>query len=305
MNNTCLICYKGRLEPLLNYYSRYNKYFFSKIAICKNCGHVQLYPVPKHREYKKTNDRFFSSNYSGIKQNVSNNEAKQKILMQRLDPFIKKSMSVLDVGAGEGWALEYVQSLGAEYYAVESVKSLANSIVNRGGMVVAKSIENLEKIDFSYDIIIFRHVIEHLINPQEMLKYIVSKLNNNGILYLALPDGSLSKINKTLLKKGFRTSFIRPIHISYFCKENVNRITNNAGLIPLVSEVENEIYGIYKKNNSTFKKNENLINNYKEIKKNYLHALNVTKKNDNIKIIKDFPRAIIKRLTTTVRNYFL
>ena len=91
---------------------------------------------------------FFSSNYSGIKQNVSNNEAKQKILMQRLDPFIKKSMSVLDVGAGEGWALEYVQSLGAKYYAVESVKSLANSIVNRGGMVVAKSIENLEKIDF-------------------------------------------------------------------------------------------------------------------------------------------------------------
>ena len=206
-------------------------------------------------------------------------------------------MSVLDVGAGEGWALEYVQSLGAEYYAVESVRSLANSIVNRGGRIVAKSIENLEKIDFSYDIIIFRHVLEHLINPQKMIKHIVSKLNNNGILYLALPDGSLSQFNKTFLRKGFRTSFIRPIHISYFCKENVNRIAIKAGLTPLVIEVENEIYGIYKKNNATFEKNEYPKNNYKEIKKNYLHAYNVTKKNDNIKIFKDFPRAIIKRLT--------
>jgi len=49
--------------------------------------------------------------------------------------------------------------------------------------------------------------------------------------------------------------------------EGIKRIAINPGLTPFVSEVENEIYGIYKKHNLTFKKNENLINNYKEIKK--------------------------------------
>ena len=41
--------------------------------------------------------------------------------------------------------------------------------------------------------------------------------------------------------KGFTTSYIRPVHISYFCKENIISLINEFGFELITYNEENEL----------------------------------------------------------------
>ena len=130
----CIVCEGEKLQPLIYYYSRYLTKLFHRIAICFECGHVQVNPLFSKGELEKINNQFFGSLFmEGNKQNLANNQVKLRKLDERLSPFISERMNVLDVGAGEGWAMDYFQKKGCIYYAIEAVPRLVESIVVNGG----------------------------------------------------------------------------------------------------------------------------------------------------------------------------
>ena len=296
--NKCLVCNCQNLEKLFSYYSKYNKYFFSRVAICKECGHIQLFIIPSSLDYLKLNDKYFNTNYL-ISGDISNNNKKLNNIKNRLNPILKKGMKVLDVGAGEGWLLDFILEKGCTYHAIESVKELAASIELRGGKILGDSVfDDFPKHSKRFDIIIFRHVIEHLVEPREALHRLSGLLNKTGYLYLALPDGLMSENINRVLKKGFRTSFIRPIHISYFCRENVNRIALTSGLSPIFIKIENEIFGLFQKGETINHLDavREFPNFYNRNKKRYIKAFRVARKKDQNAIIKNLPRDILNRI---------
>ena len=63
-------------------------------------------------------------------------------------------------------------------------------------------------------------------------------MSKDSYIYLALPNAMQPK--KIGFKGGFRTSFIRPVHISYFHPENVLRIANYSGLSPAKLDTSGE-----------------------------------------------------------------
>jgi len=65
--------------------------------------------------------------------NIADNQKKLEKLDQRISSYIKKGMNVLDVGAGEAWAMDYFQNKKCNYSAIEAVPRLADSITDRGG----------------------------------------------------------------------------------------------------------------------------------------------------------------------------
>ena len=138
MKNQCLICDGGNLEPLGIFYSRFLKKLFHRTAICTYCGHIQVHPMFNEQELKNMNDRFFSGLYlpNNKPRNESDNLRKLKQLQKRLAPIIRKKMNILDVGPGEAWALDYFKKNKCNYFAVESVSKLADSIIARGGVCV-------------------------------------------------------------------------------------------------------------------------------------------------------------------------
>ncbi|MFC1499306.1 class I SAM-dependent methyltransferase [Verrucomicrobiota bacterium] len=169
-------------------------------------------------------------------EDIRSNIRKRKLLEKTLLPYIKSGLKVLDVGAGEGWAMSYFQEKSCEYYAVEPVERLAYSIKDRGGKVIGRNIfDNLQEYKGCFDIIIFRHVLEHLLDPCRALEALAEFLRPEGILYVALPNAVAPSV-----KKGFRSSYIRPVHISYFCVENVLWLASraNLGCVEFVSEGE-------------------------------------------------------------------
>lgn len=289
-NDLCLVCNSGKLEPLLNSYSRYYPDLFHKVAICQDCGHVQQYPLYTHEEYEKINTQFFSKTYmvqnSG---NKTNNERKLGKIKQDLNTFLKKDTKALDVGAGEAWAMEYLSSEGLQYFAIEAVDKLSKSIQDRGGQVVARSIfDDLSGLSQKFDLIIFRHILEHLLSPLEALKTLGNLLSDDGILYIALPN-----LNMASIKKGFRTSFIRPVHISYFCVENVKHLTQQAGFDSIFEKIDGEITLILRKDPCSIEQRPQLYERQKAIvrekeKQSYFK--------DTKKILLDYPRACLARL---------
>ncbi len=284
--NECLVCESNNLEKLFLFYSRYLPFLFKKIAICRECGHIQLKKMYKNEEYEKINDKYFKSMYlQEGKQNKSNSDKKTRKLKQGISCYLKENSIVLDVGAGEAWALNYFRSRKCHYYAIEPVKRLSDSIQKRGGKLIGNSIyADLSKYTHKFDLIIFRHTLEHLLSPKEALLILKDLLNENGYIYLALPNAAAPSI-----KKGFITSYIRPIHVSYFCEGNVIRLANSIGLKPIYMNTSGEISILltHGTNNELCYKNY-----YYSQKEAFKKTRNIALKKDMIYIVKDIARLI-------------
>ena len=86
----------------------------------------------------------------------------------------------------------------------------------------------------SWDIIHLGNVIEHVLNPEDLLKKIKNILCQNGILICTFPN-DFSILQKRLLELGkiddeFWIS--TPDHISYFNKNSFATIAKSIGLLP-------------------------------------------------------------------------
>jgi SAM-dependent methyltransferase len=194
--------------------------------------------------------------------NENSNLKKALTVWNYVEPFCFKGMKVLDIGAGEGWSKDLLKDYDVEYDFIEHVDLLSEKILETGGKKVANSIEgDISSYYGKYDLILFRHVLEHLLNPREAVEKCSFLLKETGKLYLEVPNGipaTLENISKIRMK-GFITSFVRPIHISYFCVENIEFLTSLYGLHPVILDVKNEIHGVFER---CERKNVDLNNYY-------------------------------------------
>ncbi len=161
------------------------------------------------------------------------------------------------------------------YAAIEEVPQLRSAIETNGGDVIADSLNSdLTKFKGKFDIIIFRHIIEHLLDPKKHLKILRSLLSDKGFIFLALPN-----CGQPGSKKGFRTSFLRPVHISYFCEGNCERIVNQCGLKIDKKQIDGEIQYLLSK--SSFLSGDLIYENF------YNSQIDIFKKSANKMLIKD------------------
>jgi SAM-dependent methyltransferase len=228
----CLVCKSKSLEVLFRMASSHGVKMFHKVAICRDCGHIQVYPLFDEKECSIVNKRFFGGKYLPAGRQNPDNSRKERKLDERLSPYLRAGLNVLDIGAGEGWAMDYFRKHGCRYFAIEAVDRLAEAIRQRGGTVIGESLfDDYEGYEDFFDIVVFRAILEHMLNPSAALSRVRRFLNPDGLVYLSVPNASNFSI-----RKGFRTSYLRPVHISYFCEGNVLRLAHCAGLRPARSQ---------------------------------------------------------------------
>jgi len=257
----CLICGSSSLEVLCRLFSTFCPRLFHKVVICQDCGHIQIYPLFSESEFTSLNEKFFSRKYLANGSQNPNNIRKENKLDKKLAPHLTSGLRVLDVGPGEAWAMDYFHAKECNYHAIEPVVSFADSIRKRGGTVIGESLfSNYQQYKNYFDIVIFRHVLEHMLNPYEALLQLKYFLKKDGLLYLALPNASEPSI-----KKGFRTSYLRPVHVSYFCSGNVLRLAASAGLGALDVQSDEEICCLLKRSPDIELKTANFYRDQKKI----------------------------------------
>ncbi|WP_391120342.1 class I SAM-dependent methyltransferase [Psychrobacillus sp. L3] len=91
---------------------------------------------------------------------------------------------VLDFGCGAGGFLHLIQDYADIAVGVELDKQINRTINDEG----VKCFPNIENIEGTYDVITLFHVVEHLVNPKEILNNLKKYLNPNGVIIIEVPN---------------------------------------------------------------------------------------------------------------------
>ena len=165
-------------------------------------------------------------------------------------------------------------------------------ILKIGGNIIDSNINNFWSKEYNsfFDIIIFRHTLEHLENIDNILKQLSTSLKNSGLVYIVVPNAMHKRV------KYIKTDFCRPVHLSYFNIFSLNKLLIKNNLKPVnFDSKDTEIWTICKfqeKIISNKKDEEGGVSNFIDQKKHYLSKINEYYYSELWKIIKLY----IKRL---------
>lgn len=137
---------------------------------------------------------------------------------------IQKFSSILDIGAGSGILLEVAESLGYESVGIEPSYSLAEIAVGHD-LKVKQGYFPSDEISGKFDLITLIDVIEHLNEPESLIKDLFNNLQDNGFVIISTPDVS-SKFARLMKWNWWH---YRVAHIGYFNQSTLDLLMKRCG----------------------------------------------------------------------------
>lgn len=106
-----------------------------------------------------------------------------------LQPYLKKGLKVLDIGCYTADLLNVLPK-DIDYYGVDGDKAALEIAKSRGAKVYEVDLEAQEipLLDEKFDVVIATEVLEHLKDPQRLIKQILTLTKEGGIVLLSLPN---------------------------------------------------------------------------------------------------------------------
>lgn len=190
---SCEICNNLDFE-LLSLKDRHG--LLTPVSICTNCGLIQTNPRMTQDSYNqfyeldyrklylgRTNPstRFFESQIS--KGRRIYNFLKNSGLLSKL----KKDSLVFEVGCGAGGILHFFKEKGYNTQGCDLDKQYLEYGREKFNLNLSYSTIEDIKLEKSPDLIIYSHVMEHILSPKRELSKVHDILSNNGLLYIEVP----------------------------------------------------------------------------------------------------------------------
>ena len=234
----CILCSADEIKRVSRLVSRHAPGLVRAVGVCGVCGHVQISPPYPDAEIAQINKAFLGEKYAASVERAEIDEAKRRRVNEHLEGLLRSDIRVLDVGGGTGWAFDLARSHGASFHFVEPLESLGRELERRGATWVARSWDDSELANsVAYDVVLLRHVLEHLPDPEAVVRRIAELTAPGGHAYIAVPNGAANDLDR----KGFRTSFLRPTHLSYFHPRTLHGLVARARLQPVREFIGAEI----------------------------------------------------------------
>ena len=147
----------------------------------------------------------------------------QKLLGRR------KNLQLLDIGSGYGFFSRAGIAAGFQVTAVNPA-SLENSIFKQlnGFDPIPRFFEEVDFGAEKFDLVILSQILEHLLDPRQILLRVNSLLNRGGVVAIAVPnvEAILIKILKS------RSSFLGlPEHLTHFSFKGLEAILQRTGFV--------------------------------------------------------------------------
>ncbi len=191
---------------------------------CRRCGLVINHPQPSDEVLAQIySDSYFdvtgrSVNPEGARQaKIKTFQRNYRWVADRLP----RGAKVLDIGAGEGFAMEVARQLGFDPYGLELSESAYRQLVEKFGpdRVFHSNIDDFDT-DVRFDLITMFDLIEHPRDPARVLAKAARMLRPGGYLLISTPDtGSLSA-----RLMGRLWVHYKPEHLFYFNQRNMRTL---------------------------------------------------------------------------------
>jgi len=148
----------------------------------------------------------------------------------------------LDVGCGEGFEMSFMSDAG---WAVTGIDFSEDGISNHNPdllekLLVGPVLESLSKLEGDqrmFDYIYLGNVLEHLPNPDEVMKRVRALLSMNGVVGVRVPN-DFSYLQAHLLEKAVVTRpywISIPDHLNYFDSTGLKEFLSSIGFVILDS----------------------------------------------------------------------
>lgn len=229
MNPKCHICsHEARFLLTKDGFDEY---------LCQNCSLSFVYPQPE-AEWLKTEVYSLESGYQRNKTVDLSIERENKRYGRVLNYMAegRPGGTLLDVGCSSGQVMYWARNRGLKPKGVEINKRTADMAAKNGFEVYNGFLENAPFEKNSFDLIFLGDIIEHVNDPREFLKEVVSFLKPRGLVVISTPNVNCfwSKLTFQFYKlfKIPWTSATPPYHLFQFSFENLNMLTSEFGLMP-------------------------------------------------------------------------
>jgi SAM-dependent methyltransferase len=186
---------------------------------CTKCGLVQLLPQWTDKQLDKLYEGYNKkSDFKGAKP--------KKTITTYLKRYIKKTDSVLEIGAGSGDNLLYLYEQG--YHHIMGIDKDPEPGIGIAKLSFNEFVETCTntKFDFIYGI----QVLEHIADPVDFIGKVINQLNDGGRFVFELPnlEEPLLTIYK---KKAFEKFYWYPYHLFFYTPETIKYIIVEAGIM--------------------------------------------------------------------------
>lgn len=241
-----------------------------KTVICKNCGLIMTNP----RLDDTSNASFYDNEYHYIyraetKPSYDNFITRRNNASDIIN-FVKdhtgiSSGKMLEIGCADGGNVAAFSLAGYDAYGIDLSHDYTNFGIEQGLNVRCCSSADLAKKGDKYDLIIVNHVLEHFTDLESELSNISKLLNDDGILFVAVPGV------RYLSFKAYGADFLQMLqnaHVYNFTKDTLCPVMRKHGFDCIYC---NEfIYGLFKKGEkvSDFRNHYPKIRSYLDIIEN-------------------------------------
>lgn len=226
-------------------YKKYHRIYFK----CKNCEHYNGYckMLINNLYSSNYNDSVYSGkikkNFNKIK-NLPSRKSDNFFRIRRIDKFLKKNnfnkkkAQILDIGSGLGIFPYGIKKKGYNITGLDpDIKTCLHLKNNLKIKAIYGDFLNV-KIKKKFELVTLNKVIEHIANPLVMLKKIKKIMNNDGYLYIEVPDIAAAKQGKN--REEFHID-----HLHVFSKKSLLNLSNQIKLKKLILKSIKEPSGKY------------------------------------------------------------
>jgi len=146
-----------------------------------------------------------------------------------------KRINVLEVGCACGATLLKIKDLykNADLYGIEFEK-MSSRIASNFASITSEDVEGVELSypENFFDYIIFCDVLEHLYNPNAVLKKIRKYLKEDGKILISIPNVNHFSIIKSLLNQRWKyedKGILDRTHVRFFTMEDLREMAEKSG----------------------------------------------------------------------------
>ena len=228
----CHVCNSVNITEVLTA----SDYLVSKekfnILECKNCSLRFTSPIPNEQNIEKyyKSDEYISHFEKGdslinkiykIVQKFTLRLKKQQVENQ----FNRQQGSLLDIGCGTGDFLYTMKNSDWAVSGVEVNKDACKIAEEKVGNNILSPNEFLSGNN-KYDVITMWHSLEHLYDLKKYVKKIINSINENGLLFIAVPN--YQSIDAKYYKENW-AAYDVPRHLYHFSFKAMEQLFNENG----------------------------------------------------------------------------
>lgn len=224
---TCCICESDQAQAIYVYLHEKKEYHLLKC----HCGHLFIHPIPLIELDARNMDSVEDADFWGnsFLKNLHTRLVIQPEIEKVKKVFNKSGANLLDIGCGTGWTTAIWKEAGFQTIGLESSPVRSKIAKEKYHLdVYPDHLENF-KTDQLFDVIIMRHLFEHIEDPVAMLKKIKKFLKPNGILLIVIPN--IACIGRYVFRENWE--WVLPWHLHFYTPKTLSRLLTKTGFIKI------------------------------------------------------------------------